>query len=230
MKQEVLRVASSFLCGVAIVVGSAFTVSMVQGAEPAPPPVAVPKGAISLFDGKTLTGWKQLDNDELTGATAKDGILRLNVGDPITTIYWTGDKLPTVNYEFTMEARRVDGADFFATVTFPVKESTCSLVLGGWGGGLVGLSSLDGADASENETTEYVEFKQNQWYRIRVRVTDTHIQAWIDDRKMVDIDYSDRTVSVRLEMVRARPLALSSYQTIGEVRNIRVTPITPEKK
>jgi hypothetical protein len=229
MKYEFLRVAASLCCGVVMVLNGVASPQEVWGADPAASGATKVK-SISLFDGKTLKGWKQLDNDDMSGAEVSDGALRLKVGDPITTLVWTGEELPKVNYELTMEARRVDGADFFATVTFPVKESTCSLVLGGWGGGLVGLSSLDGADASENETTEYVEFKKNQWYKIRVRVTGTHIQAWIDDRKMVDIDYSDREVSVRIEMARARPLALSSYQTIGEVRNIRVTPIAPEGK
>jgi hypothetical protein len=229
MKYEFLRVAASLCCGVAMVLNGMVSTPEVRGADPATSGATKAK-SISLFDGKTLNGWKQLDNDDMSGVEVSNGALRLKVGDPITTVIWTGEDLPKVNYELTMEARRVDGADFFATVTFPVKESTCSLVLGGWGGGLVGLSSLDGADASENETTEYVEFKKDQWYKILVRVTETHIQAWIDDRKIVDVDYSDRIVSVRIEMARARPVALSSYQTIGEVRNIRVTPITPEKK
>ena len=38
-------------------------------------------------------------------------------------------------------------------------------------GGVVGLSSIGGFDASENETTQFVEFKNGQWYKIRLRVT-----------------------------------------------------------
>ncbi len=64
---------------------------------------------------------------------------------------------------------------------FPVKKSHCSLVLGGWGGSLTGLSSLDGFDASENETTNVMDFKEGQWYKIRLRVTEKKIEAWIDD-------------------------------------------------
>ena len=44
------------------------------------------------------------------------------------------------------------GGDFFATLTFPVDDSFCTFVTGGWGGDIVGLSSIDGWDASDNET------------------------------------------------------------------------------
>ena len=47
-------------------------------------------------------------------------------------------------------------------------NSFCSFVVGGWGGGVVGLSSVDGSDASENETSRSKEFKRGQWYRVQV--------------------------------------------------------------
>jgi hypothetical protein len=48
------------------------------------------------------------------------------------------------------------------------------------GGGSRGLSSLDGQDAANNETTQYINFEKGRWYRIRLRVMPTKIQAWID--------------------------------------------------
>ena len=57
------------------------------------------------------------------------------------------------DYEVTLEAMRVDGNDFFCGMTFPAGKDPCTLIVGGWGGTVVGLSSINGMDASENETT-----------------------------------------------------------------------------
>jgi hypothetical protein len=40
----------------------------------------------------------------------------------------------------------------------------CTLICGGWGGTLVGLSSIDDLDASENPTATIKEFKEKTWY------------------------------------------------------------------
>ena len=87
------------------------------------------------------------------------------------------------NYELSLEGMRLEGSDFFCTTTFPVGKDYCSLVVGGWGGDVVGLSSIDGADASENSTTKLISFKDQQWYRIRIRVSDAAIEAWIDNEE-----------------------------------------------
>ena len=65
---------------------------------------------------------------------------------------------------------RVEGSDFFVGLTFPVRDSHASLIVGGWAGSVVGISSIDGRDASENETTEVMKFKNGQWYKFRLRV------------------------------------------------------------
>ena len=67
-------------------------------------------------------------------------------------VVWTG-KVPGPSFRVQMEAMRVDGSDFFCAVTVPVAGSHCTFVVGGWGGTVVGFSSLDGLDASENETS-----------------------------------------------------------------------------
>ena len=83
----------------------------------------------------------------------------------MTGINWT-NRVPKVNYEVTLDAMRVTGSDFFCGLTVPVSDSFCTLIVGGWGGSLVGISSLDGQDASENETTKFFNFEQGKWYRI----------------------------------------------------------------
>ena len=94
----------------------------------------------------------------------------LGAGGPMTGVTWSGE-FPKTNYEIRWEAARIDGNDFFASLTFPVGDSYCTWVTGGWGGDIVGLSSLDGWDASDNETRSYFDFDKGRWYAFRLKVT-----------------------------------------------------------
>ena len=98
-------------------------------------------------------------------------------GRSMTGITCTRPNLPTTNYEFSYEAMRIDGRDFFAAATFPVGKSFITLVNGGWGGNVTGLSSLDGMDASENETTQSFRYQNKTWYHFRIRVTGKMIRC-----------------------------------------------------
>lgn len=119
-----------------------------------------------------------------------------------------------------------DGSDFFCGFTFPVVDSHCTFIVGGWGGGIVGISSIDSMDASENETTKYLNFEKNKWYRIRVRVTPKTIQAWIDDEQMVDQSIEDRRISMRPgEIELSAPFGVAAWQTTSALRNIRLRKI-----
>ena len=75
-------------------------------------------------------------------------------------------RFPKTNYELRLEAMRADGHDFFAGITFPVNDSHCSWIVGGWGGSIVGLSSLDDMDASENDTSISRNFQTGRWYTL----------------------------------------------------------------
>lgn len=149
----------------------------------------------------------------------------------MTGITWTNQAdLIRMNYELSVEAKRADGSDFFCGPTFPVNTNACTLVVGGWGGGLVGLSCLDGEDAANNETTKSMEFTQNQWYHVRVEVRPDKIKAWIDDEKLVDVGIAERRISVRMEMEECVPLGVATWSTTGVLRNFRVRALPePEK-
>ena len=146
----------------------------------------------------------------------------------MTGITWTGDVIRD-NYELELEGMRLDGSDFFCTTTFPVGKDPCSLVVGGWGGALVGLSSIDYADASENSTMRTMAFKNDKWYPIRIRVSDAAVQAWIDGERMVNQPRKGHKFTIRIEVDACRPLGISTYATKGAVRNIRVRPLKPEE-
>jgi hypothetical protein len=200
-------------------------------AEPvADPPAAKEPPAerqIRLFDGKTLKGWQILDRLDFKGhgpVTVQDGELVLEQGQAMTGVRWEGE-FPTMDYEVTLETRRIEGSDFFCGMTFPVDQSHCSLVLGGWGGSLTGLSSVDGFDASENETTGVTDFKEKQWYKVRLRVTKEKIEVWLDRDKIVNLEHADRKLSLRWEMDSMPPFGFATWYTTGGFRNIVLTKL-----
>lgn len=211
-------------------------------APPAPsdtdiPPIKLPAGAAKppapfegagwedLFDGHTLEGWKETLFAGRGGVHCQDGLIILNMGDPFTGINFTNE-FPKMNYEIALDAMRVSGSDFFCGLTVPVGESHCSLVAGGWGGSLFGISSLDGMDASENETTKYVTFEQGKWYRLRLRVTEKRIEVWVDDDKLINVITTDRKLSVRPgDIELSKPMGIAAWQTTAALREIKVRKV-----
>src|ERR1051326_8729858 len=162
---------------------------------------------VNLFDGKTLQGWAISDFSGHGEVHVADGKLILGNG-VMTGVTWTND-IPRMNFEVEMDAMKVDGSDFFCGLTFPVAESHCSLIVGGWGGGVLGLSSIDGMDASENETTRYFDFPKKHWFKIRLRVTPEKIEAWLDDKQVINQSIVDRRIALRAgEIDLSRPLGI----------------------
>jgi hypothetical protein len=182
-----------------------------------------------LFDGKTLDGWEVVHFGGDGEVEVSDGCIHMDFGAMLTGITYKKD-FPVTDYEIRLEAKRVDGIDFFCGLTFPVGKNHCSLIVGGWAGAVVGLSSIDDRDASENDTTKYMNFEDGRWYRIRVRVTRDRIQAWIDGKPMVDQDIRNRKVSTRAEVDLSKPLGIAAWQTRAALRKIeyrRLTEGTP---
>jgi hypothetical protein len=184
----------------------------------------------TLFDKKSLDGWKASDFFKPGKVQVKDEVIQLEKGMPMTGVTYARADFPKMDYEVTLEARKVAGEDFFATTTFPVGNAFCSLVVGGWGGTVVGLSSLNGSDASENETRKDLEFKTGQWYRVRIRVSAKRIEAWIDRDKVINVDTTDREISIRIECQASKPFGIATYRTTGELRDIRVRSLTEADK
>lgn len=186
---------------------------------------------LKLFNGKNLDGWRNSMFGGDGEITVEDGQLILDRGNELTGVTWKDAKvLPKVNYEISLEAQRVEGSDFFCGLTFPIKDDPCSLILGGWGGTVCGISSLDFKDASENEYTSFREFKNGQWYKIRLRVLEKRITAWIDGKELLDADLTGRKVGIRSEVEPSKPLGFCSYATKAALRNIMLKEIEPPGK
>ncbi|MFT5130134.1 MAG: hypothetical protein ACI8W8_003763, partial [Rhodothermales bacterium] len=179
------------------------------------------EGWTPLFNGKNLDGWETCVFGGDGVISVEDGSLSMALGEALTGVRYTGKKIPKVDYEIALSGRRVSGNDFFCGLTFQVGDKPCSLILGGWGGTVCGLSNLDTFDASENETTTYQNFEAEKWYKVRLRVTKTHVKAWLDDKKIVDVDISAKAISIRPEVELSLPFGIAAWQTHSELRDIR---------
>ena len=173
-----------------------------------------------LFNGYTLEGWEVTNFGPQGPVGVRDSAIILSFGDGPTGITWEGE-FPDINYEISLEAMRVDGNDFFCALTFPVKDEYCTMINGGWGGALVGISSIDGQDASENFTTTRHAFANGRWYNIRVRVDREFVRCFIDEEEVIRVAVGNHSFSVRSEVGLSRPLGIASWYTTAALRNIR---------
>jgi len=177
-----------------------------------------------LFDGERLGDWKATAFGGEGDVEVVEAAIRIGMGGDLSGITWHG-QFPEQSYEIALEARRVDGTDFFCGLTFPVGDDACSLILGGWGGGVTGLSSIDGHDAADNGTTQVKTYETGQWYDVVVRVTPERIECFLDGEPIIDQPLQGRRLSIRAEVEASRPLGIATYATTGEVRKIRWRPL-----
>lgn len=193
-------------------------------AAPVPRAAAEEPAWRSLFDGRDLGQWRSTNFGGEGAVTVAEGSIRIAPGSDMSGITWGGD-FPRSGFEVSLEARRDDGLDFFCGLTFPVGDDACSLIVGGWGGGLVGLSSIDGLDAANNDTKMVRSFKNGTWYRVRVRVGDDRIACFIDDEQVVDQPRAGHRFGLRDEVLLSRPLGVATYATAASLRNLRWRPL-----
>ncbi|HOS71702.1 MAG TPA: DUF1080 domain-containing protein [Bacteroidales bacterium] len=175
-----------------------------------------------LFNGRDLDGW-EITNFGPQGPVYVSGTtIVLGMGEGCTGITWKKE-FPEMNYRISLEARRVAGNDFFCGMTFPAGKEPCTLIVGGWGGTTVGLSTINSMDASENQTTNFREFEKNRWYRISLLVHADTIRALIDDEVVVNFvkgKYDE--LSIRPEVELSKPFGIASWYTTAQLRNIRL--------
>ncbi len=177
-----------------------------------------------LFDGKTLDGWEITNFGPQGPVYVSGGEIILGMGEGCTGITYKKD-FPEIDYKVTLEAKRVSGNDFFCGMTFPVGKDPCTLIIGGWGGTVVGLSSINKLDASENETTKLIRFDNDRWYRICLIVQEDTIKALIDEEVVVDFAIGNKMLSIRPEVELSKPFGITSWYTTAALRNIKVEKI-----
>ncbi len=181
--------------------------------------VLVPDGWTSLFNGENLEGWEITNFGTEGPVQVSEGNIILGMGDGCTGITWTGE-FPVINYEVSLDAKKISGNDFFCGMTFPVEDTFCSLIIGGWGGPVAGLSTIDGLDASENETRILKKFDHDRWYNIKLKVTGDKIEAWVDDEQIINFLTEGHELGIRPEVNLSRPFGICSWVTTAALKNI----------
>ena len=179
-----------------------------------------------LLDAPHAAAWRPAGMENEGKAFVKEGEITTGIGAPMTGITftaWESLGVPRDRYIIEYEAMRAEGADFFGSITFPVRDSGLTFIMGGWGGGLTGVSSIDDLDASENMTRGNFAFENNRWYRVRIEWQDENLRITIDERPFVNVNLKGRQTGLRYgEISKCLPLGFASYFTTGRIRRIVV--------
>ena len=176
----------------------------------------------SLSSESSKAHWKPVEFLNTGEVVWKGETLVIGSGEQLTGVVWEGPLPFRDNYEFSAEARRTAGFDFFCAITFPIGETSATFVPGGWTGGVTGLSTVDGQDASKNATKSFVPFDDNTWYRLKVRVTPGAVEGFVNEKPVFRQERAGHTLGLRHgDIGKTAPLGLSTYSSTGEIRNLR---------
>ncbi|MCR9243769.1 MAG: DUF1080 domain-containing protein [bacterium] len=164
--------------------------------------------------------------------TVAGDTVQLEIGSPLTGIHWQSEAPPPgadgADYELAFEATRETGTDFFCGLTFPIRGQHLTLILGGWGGALCGLSSLDGQDAARNATRTLRHFENGRPYRIRLSVQGAMVRVVIDDEPLLAVDTAPFELSLRPEVELSRPLGFATFATTARIADLRWRRLTTD--
>lgn len=196
------------------------------GPRPKPDSAKLP-ASWSLLEGSQAEEWQQAGIPDEGKIEVKNGELLLAAGLPMTGAKWMGwdETMPSTNYSISYEAMRVEGRDIFGMVTFPVgsHQSHATFVIGGWGGTVTGISSINFKDASENQTRGEQRYENNRWYRVRVEVRPDDIRAWVDDRLMVNATIKGKQITLRPGFIdHCLPFGFATWNTEAKIRFILI--------
>lgn len=190
---------------------------------------------VSLFDGKTLEGWRVVEEAICDGhgdVRVENGWMVLVEADPdrSTSVSWTGFVLPRTNYDLKLEAMRMDDSGGLCHLAFPVGNSHCLLSVGGKGT-RVALDRVDGltADDDTNPTLRFMTFEKDRWYRIQLRVTQAHIAVSIDNDNMFDLSLAEHKVGMPPPWTVLQPLGLGTWRDTSAFRKIFIRRLEPAK-
>jgi hypothetical protein len=190
---------------------------------------------VSLFDGKTLEGWKASENQG--SFRVEDGVIV--AGGQRSHLFYMGREgnARFRNFEFQAEVMTTPGSNsgiYFHTeyqqTGWPSKGYECQVF-----------------NSARDPNASYVEHKMtgslyairntwkapardNEWFRYRIRVEGKTIRIWINDALIVD--YTEPETPFRPADMRGRVLSSGTFalqghdpQSVVRFRNLRVMPL-----
>lgn len=183
-----------------------------------------PRAEWKLLGSEFAHSWEKAGIADEGSFTILHGEIRLQPGRPMTGARfaaWRSLKMPLTDYAIDYQAMRLEGDDFFGTVTFPVDDTHVSLIVGGWGGSVVGISSIDDMDANENTTRGNGVFPNNVWHKVHVEVRDNDLQVWIDSKLFVNVSTKGHKLGLRPgDIEKCAPFGFASYATHAHIRDV----------
>ncbi|NQT85439.1 DUF1080 domain-containing protein, partial [bacterium] len=195
--------------------------------EPRTPAAAKPVKAgawQSLFDGKSLTGWRVASGGSFKKAglaTVADGCLVLS-GDGSAAGVARTDLLARVDYEVTFEAMRAKGRWKAGALVFPVGNSSCLWNIGNYGKSC-GFDQVNGKDDNDkgNPTFGTFDLTNGQWYRFHLRVAGGRVQGSIDGKTVIDLPTPAHRFTLWHGFTPVAPLGfVTDADTIAKVRKV----------
>jgi hypothetical protein len=184
-----------------------------------------------VFDGKSFKGWKPFIKTKYeTGGTVevKNGAVHLATGQPYSAVMWEGG-FPRTNYEVELKAKKIDGNDIFCGLLFPVGTNYCTMILGGWGNSVIGLSCVNYMAAADNETAVIKSFRANEWYDVKLRVTPEKIEAWVEGEQLIDLELAEKTITPYFGLEMFAPFGFFTFETSAAAKDIYVKRIAEGK-
>jgi len=197
--------------------------------KPEPPPDDDERWTewVDLFDGKTLNGWRVVEE----GQFAKHGKVRvdneglvLEQGRWLTGVAWTGH-VPRQDYEISLDAKHTGGQPRLCRIVFPAGTWGSVFAVGDGTGAAAALYLVNGKN---HFATERMTFERGRWYRVRLRVTKARVEGWIEQQKVIDLPTAGNQFRVRGDYKPLVPLGLATNATTAVLRDIRLRRLKRE--
>ncbi len=165
---------------------------------------------ISLFDGKTLNGWKVGKNAETFHV--EDGTIK--VAGPVAHLFYEGPEKPFKNFEFKAKVKTMPGSNSGIYFHTDYQES-------GWPAKgyevQVNNSHTDwkrtGSLYNVQDVKE-VYVKDGEWYTEQITVEGKHVTIKINDKTVVDYtepDNADRPADMKGRVISSGTFALQGH-------------------
>ncbi len=138
-----------------------------------------------------------------------------------TEIYLTFGDPEWKDYEFSLEAQKIDGQEgFLVLFRYRDRRNYYWLNLGGWGNSVHAVERAHPVQRGRRQITFPVRgrIETGRWYRIRIRCEGRRIRAWLDERLIFDFD-DDANAHL------SGRVGVGAWLTRAKFRNLKVTAL-----